>query len=151
MLWHRARPALRGCCNRALATNDGAQGSNFVRRDFRFRQNEADGAPMTSPPVDDKVGYRRTPQKTRWKKGQSGNPRNKPKAPESIVDMVDRLLLSRVTLTLNGEAQNVTALEAIVSQLQLKEMAGNARASRILLKYRAVASQHAERQFQMLY
>jgi hypothetical protein len=106
---------------------------------------------MTSPPDDDKVGYGRPPQKTRWKKGQSGNPRNKPKAAESIVDMVDRLLLSRVTLTLNGEAQNVTALEAIVSQLQLKEMAGNARASRILLKYRAVASQQAERQFQMLY
>jgi hypothetical protein len=106
---------------------------------------------MTNPQDDEKVGYGQPPEKTRWKKGQSGNPRNKPKPPEHIVDMIDRLLLSRVTLTLNGQAQDVTALEAIVSQLQLKEMAGSARASRILLKYRAVANLHAEKKFQLVY
>jgi hypothetical protein len=106
---------------------------------------------MTSPPEQYKVGYGRPPLKTRWKKGESGNPRRKPKRAESIVDMVDRLLLSQVKLTLNGEVKNVTALEAIVSQLQLKEMSGNPRASRILLRYRAFASQHAEKQFQLIF
>src|SRR5580698_435584 len=97
---------------------------------------------MTTPPPDDdeKVGYRRPPHGTRWKKGQSGNPGKKPRPEESVVDLVDRLLLQEVRLTLNGEVKTVSALEAIVSQLQLKEMAGSARASKILLKYRAFAS-----------
>jgi Family of unknown function (DUF5681) len=106
---------------------------------------------MTTPRDDYKVGYGRPPRETRWKKGQSGNPRRKPKRAESIVDMVDRVLLSQVKLTLNGEVRNATAMEAIVSQLQLQEMSGNPRASRILLKYRAFASQHAEKQFQLIF
>jgi hypothetical protein len=106
---------------------------------------------MTTPPDDYKVGYGRPPRETQWKKGQSGNPRRKPARTESMVDMVDRLLLSQVKLTLNGEVRNVTALEAIVCQLQLKEMSGNPRASRILLRYRAFASRHAEKQFQLIF
>ena len=107
---------------------------------------------MTTPPPDDyKVGYGRPPLETRWKKGQSGNPPKKPKRAESGVDMIDRLLLSQVKLTLNGEVKKVTALEAIISQLQLMEMSGIARASRILLKYRAFASQHAGKHFQLIF
>ncbi len=108
---------------------------------------------MTTPPPDDdeKVGYRRPPRGTRWKKGQSGNPRKKPRSEESVVDLIDRLLLQEVRLMLNGEVKNVTALEAIVSQLQLKEMDGSARASKILLKYRAFASEHAEKQFRLIF
>jgi hypothetical protein len=106
---------------------------------------------MTNPPDEYSVGYGRTPRDTRWKKGQSGNPRKTPKPVESIVDLIDRLLLQKVTLTLNGEVKTVTALEAIVSRLQLKEMAGSARASRILMKYRGFASQHTEKQFRLIF
>jgi hypothetical protein len=106
---------------------------------------------MTTPHDDEKVGYRRPPRDTRWKKGQSGNSRKKPRLEESVVDLIDRLLLQEVRLTLNGEVRTVPALEAIVSQLQLKEMAGSARASKILLKYRSFASQHTERQFQLIF
>jgi hypothetical protein len=108
---------------------------------------------MTTPPPDDdeKIGYCRPPRGTRWKKGQSGNPRKKPRPEESVVDLIDRLLLQEVRLTLNGEVKTVSALEAIVSQLQLKEMAGSARASKILLKYRAFASQHTDKHFQLIF
>jgi hypothetical protein len=107
---------------------------------------------MTTPsPDDEKVGYGRPPRATRWKKGQSGGKPNKLKRMESAVDLVDRLLLKEVTLTINGEARTITVLEAIISQLQLKEMAGSARASKILLKYRMFASQHAEPQFQLIF
>jgi len=99
-----------------------------------------------------KVGYGRPPLQTRWKKGQSGNPRKRPRQrQESIAEIVDRLLLAPVKLSLNGETKHVPALEAIVSQLQLKEIAGNARASRVLLKYREFANQHAERQLQVIF
>jgi hypothetical protein len=106
---------------------------------------------MTGPPIDYKVGHGRPPLETRWKKGQSGNSHTKPKRQESIVDTVDRLLLSPVHLNIDGETKRIPALEAIVSQLQLKEMAGNARASRILLRYKEFANQHAERQLQLVF
>ena len=98
----------------------------------------------TPPPHDYKIGYGRPPLETRWKKGQSGNPPKKLKRAESGVDLIDRLLLSQVKLTLNGEVKRVTALEAIISQLQLMEMSGSARASRILPKYRAFATSMPE-------
>jgi hypothetical protein len=81
----------------------------------------------------------------------SGNPRKKPRRQETIVEMLDRLLLSPVNITLNGETKRVPSLEAIISQLQVKEMSGSASASRILLKYRAFASQHAEKEFQLIF
>ena len=97
------------------------------------------------------MGYGRPPQATRWKPGESGNPRKKRKPQESTVETIDRLLLSRVKLTINGETKSVTALEAIVSQLQLKEIAGNVRASRILLRYKEFASRHALKDLQLLF
>lgn len=106
---------------------------------------------MTTPPDDYKVGYGRPPLENRWKKGESGNPRKKPRRQENIVEILDRLLLSSVNVTLNGETKRVSALEAIILQLQLKDMSGNAGASRILLKYRVFASQHAEKKFQLVF
>jgi hypothetical protein len=106
---------------------------------------------VTPPPDDYTVGYRRPPLKTRWKKGESGNPRKKPRRQENIGEILDRLLLSPIKVTLNGETKRVSALEAIISQLQLKEMSGSAGASRILLRYRAFASQHAEKEFQLVF
>src|ERR1700730_13957132 len=105
----------------------------------------------TLPPDHEKVGYGRPPRGTRWRKGQSGNPRKKPKLTETVIELIDRLLLQELALTLNGEVKTVTALEAIISQLQLREMAGSARASKILLKYRAFATQHAEKKFQLIF
>jgi len=106
---------------------------------------------VTIPPDDYKVGYGRPPLETRWRKGESGNHRKKPRRQETIVEMLDRLLLSPVNITLNGETKRVPSLEAIISQLQVKEMSGSASASRILLKYRAFASQHAEKEFQLIF
>jgi hypothetical protein len=106
---------------------------------------------MTAPPDDYTVGYGRPPLETRWKKGESGNPRKKPRRQENIVEILDRLLLSSVNVALNGETKRVSALEAIISQLQVKEMSGNATSSRILLRYRAFASRHAEKEFQLIF
>ncbi|MGY4471965.1 hypothetical protein ACVWWK_007674 [Bradyrhizobium sp. LB9.1b] len=101
---------------------------------------------MSNPSDKYEVGYGRPPLPTRWKTGQSGNPRKKPKRPENIIEILDRLLLSPVTsLALNGETRSVPALEAIVSQLQLKEMSGNSKASRTLLRYQRLANEQSNR------
>jgi Family of unknown function (DUF5681) len=106
---------------------------------------------VTTPPDEYKVGYGRPPLQTRWKKGENGNHPKKRKRPESVVEMIDSLLLKQVKLSLNGETKRVPALEAIISQLQVKEMSGNRRATRILLKYKEFANQHADRRLEVIF
>lgn len=106
---------------------------------------------MTAPPGEYKVGYGHPPLQTRWKKGQSGKRSKKRKQQEGVVEMIDSLLLKQVKLSLNGETKRVPALEAIISQLQVREMSGNRRATRILLKYREFAHQHADRRLEIIF
>jgi hypothetical protein len=49
--------------------------------------------------------------------------------------MMERFLTRRVSISVNGEAKRVSAIEAIVFQLMHEEKTGDARAGRILLKY----------------
>ena len=107
---------------------------------------------MTAPSDEYQVGYARPPGKTRWKKGQSGNPkRRKQKLPESTVAVIDRLLLASVPITLNGETCKVPALVAIMFQLLQKAMAGNARAYRILQKYREFAIRNRKEKLELVF
>jgi Family of unknown function (DUF5681) len=86
---------------------------------------------VSTPPTDDKVGYRRPPPRTRWRKGQCGNPQgSKRKIAETTVAMIDRLMLTTVPITLNGRRKRVAALEAILYQLLQKAMGGERRAYR---------------------
>jgi hypothetical protein len=104
-------------------------------------------------PLDNyEVGYKRPPMRTRWKKGQSGNPRGpKYKAPESTVAIIDRLLLTPVQISLSGETTKVSALEAIMCQLLQKAMSGNGRAFRALLKYQEFASENLENKLELTF
>jgi hypothetical protein len=100
---------------------------------------------MTVPPGDDRVGYKRPPRRTQWKKGQSGNPRKrKPVRREGASVTIERLLLSPVGLKIDGEPRRVATLEAIVLQLLQKTLASNIRAARILKKYRDFAHRNME-------
>jgi hypothetical protein len=62
---------------------------------------------------------------------------------------MERLLMRRVSVTLNGEAKQVSGIEAIVFQLMQKEMAGDARAGRILLKYQEYANRSSNKSTQL--
>jgi len=102
---------------------------------------------------DDAVGYGRPPKASRWKKGQSGNPRRRRRQPSSecALAMIDRLLIAPITLKINGESERLPTIKAILLQLTQKELAGDARAARVLLKYSDFAAQHSKRQFEVVY
>ncbi|MBU3888571.1 DUF5681 domain-containing protein [Methylosinus sp. KRF6] len=97
-----------------------------------------DGATPESDDADvesaaPKVGYRRPPLHTRFKPGQSGNPRGRPKGAKNI-DMLCRSLLSRkVTIQENGGRRKVTAVEAIVLATIQRAVRGDNRAAKIML------------------
>ena len=87
----------------------------------------------TSP---DGVGYKRPPRRSRWKKGQSGNPHGHRKKREAnTLQIIDALLAKKVTGIGKNAAGRFTALQAIVLQLWAKALAGDSKASSVLLQY----------------
>ncbi len=85
---------------------------------------------------DDEVGYGRPPKRTRWQKGQSGNPgRRRARRVATTSEIIDKLLLAPIDITESGRPRRVTTLEAILLQLWKKELEGNRRALAVRLKY----------------
>ena len=98
------------------------------------------------------VGRGRPPRHSRWKKGQTGNKRRRePRKSESVAEMIDRLLLGPVQITVNGEKESVLTLTAIMFQLFQKAFAGNTRAKRVLLKYQEFARNSSDRRLQVTF
>jgi hypothetical protein len=100
---------------------------------------------MSSDGDDDETGYGKPPKHTRWPDGQSGNPnRRYPKRVETTVELIDKLLLKPVEITVDEKSRRVTTLEAILFRLWQKEVLGDPRALKIRLKYQEFARQHSK-------
>ena len=81
------------------------------------------------------VGYKRPPQHTRFRKGQSGNPSGKRKAkPMHQENDREAVLSQRLTMTLQGKRVTVTARQAMYQKLLAMALDGNLRAMALLLK-----------------
>ena len=91
---------------------------------------------MSAPQDDDKVGYKRPPRATRWKKGQSGNPRgSRKRASLNVVETIDRAFAQQIDIIENGVRRRLSVFEAILLRVWAKEIAGSARAAAVRLKY----------------
>jgi hypothetical protein len=107
---------------------------------------------MIAPPDDDEVGYGRPPKRTRFRKNKSSN-RNCQyrKRPEGRAEMMTRILLKPIDITVSGERKRITALEAILLQLRAKELSDHPRASKVRLKYEEFARQNLRPQPQIVF
>jgi hypothetical protein len=88
------------------------------------------------------VGYRKPPQHSRFKKGQSGNPKGRPKRSESFARLARRTLDERIVIKENGERRTITKLQAALKQLINKAATGDARAIREIIKLQPLIAQH---------
>jgi hypothetical protein len=79
------------------------------------------------------VGYGRPPVGTRFRAGQSGNPRGRPKGARNLSTVVAAALSERVAVNENGRRRRITKLEAAVKQLVNRAAPGEARATQLLL------------------
>jgi rRNA processing protein Krr1/Pno1 len=64
---------------------------------------------------------------------------------ESTLEIMERLLTRRVSISVSGQVKRVSSSEAIVLQLMQKAMSGNARAWRALLKYQEFANSRSDK------
>jgi ribosomal protein L31E len=107
---------------------------------------------MTGPSDGDAVGYGRPPKNTRWKRGQSGNPRKvRPKQDENMVSLIDRLLVASVNIVKNGVPTRMSAMNAIIHQLLQKSLSGNKKAERALREFEAFASRNMTKQLEIVF
>lgn len=63
------------------------------------------------------VGYGRPPKTTQFKKGQSGNPRGRPKGSRSVGALLQEILNQRIAVTENGRTKRIPALEIMLRRL----------------------------------
>jgi hypothetical protein len=90
------------------------------------------------------IGRGRPPKATQWKKGKSANPggRSSPR-PTGLLEMIDKLLLTPVKITRDGEPKRVTTLEAILEQLWSKGIANDRRAIAVYIRCQELAPEVA--------
>ena len=74
---------------------------------------------------DDQVGFGKPPKKTRFRKGQSGNPNGRPKGKRNWTATLSREYEKLVIINENGVRSKITRREAMCRQAINKGMAGD--------------------------
>ena len=109
---------------------------------------------MSNSSDGDGVRYRRPPKSTRWKKGQSGNPRNgkaRSQRAESPLVVIERLLQKPVDAMKDGHSTRMPALGAIMFQLVQKSLAGDKKAERTRQKFEEFALQDSVSELEIIF
>ncbi len=85
-------------------------------------------APTGDQAADYDVGYGKTPPDTRYKPGQSGNPKGRPKGSKNLKTDLAEEMQERVQVREGGKTQTVSKQRAMVKSLTAKAVHGDARA-----------------------
>jgi hypothetical protein len=82
----------------------------------------------------DQTGYKKPPVKNQFKKGQSGNPKGKPKGSKSMKVTLEEVLQQRMPIRVGGKLKVVTAVYAMFMALTDKALRGDIKAIESVLK-----------------
>ena len=88
---------------------------------------------MDDPENDNNIGYGKPPRHTRFTKGQSGNPKGRPKGAKNLSTILQKASREPVTVTIRGRTVVITKLEAGMHQLANQAANGDLKAIRDLM------------------
>jgi Family of unknown function (DUF5681) len=81
-----------------------------------------------------KVGYKRPPRHSRFRSGQSGNPRGRERGVRNLRTDVKATLAGSVVLNERGKAKRVSTQEAMLLRLKEKALKGDTRSLEQLIR-----------------
>jgi hypothetical protein len=81
------------------------------------------------------VGKGRPPVATRWKRGQSGNPKGRPGGSQNLFMILRKALKRKITIEKRGKRVKITVREAIIMRLTQSAMNGDIKAIDYLLRF----------------
>jgi Family of unknown function (DUF5681) len=82
------------------------------------------------------IGYGKPPTHSRWKKGQSGNPKGRSNGIKSFSTLLRQVVQEKVTVAEdNGRRRKISKLEAALTQLANRAAQGELKATQVLLAF----------------
>ena len=82
---------------------------------------------------DHQMGYGKPPRHSQFVKGQSGNPRGRPRGAKNLKTLLKKALNELVVVTDQAGRRKISKLEAIITQLVNRSAKGDSKATQILL------------------
>jgi len=83
-----------------------------------------------APPADGEVGYGKPPKHTRFKPGQSGNRKGRPRGARGRAQIVQAIAEETHLVTENGVRQRRSTLELVLLSLRNRSLTGSVKAFR---------------------
>lgn len=96
------------------------------------QSNEVESANQSNG-GDYEVGYKRPPVRTRFQKGQSGNPKGRPKGTKNFKIDLQEELNERVAVTIDGRTKKISKQRLFMKTVFAKAIKGDARAGSMLV------------------
>ncbi len=97
---------------------------------------------MEEQPKDYKVGFGRPPEHSRFKPGQSGNPRGRARGASNFLTDVTKELNEQIRVREGDRERSMTKQRALVKAMVAKALKGDVRSAALLI---ALMSKEAER------
>lgn len=79
------------------------------------------------------IGYKKPPTHTQFKKGQSGNPKGRPKGTLNVATALNKALAEKITVVENGRRKQVTKLHAAIIGMTNRAVKGDPKAMQQML------------------
>jgi len=79
------------------------------------------------------VGYGNPPTHSQYQKGQSGNPKGRPKGTAKVDQLIKKLEKQKVVVIENGQKKKMNKIELILSAMFSKASKGDVQAAKLLL------------------
>jgi hypothetical protein len=94
---------------------------------------EEEKPPTNGGSGDYEVGFGKPPKHTRFKPGQSGNPRGRPKGTKNLKTDLMEELGEKILVNEGGQARKLSKQRAVVKTLVNRTLKGDARAANLVL------------------